>query len=492
MSYTKLSRRRFATLLAVLALLGASVLAQLVGRHRVQERVRLAARVAEDAARALVLTERLRGRLLLAMAPAAARQEAEDSAVNAELVEEHGEAVDAVLADLAALRREGLLRQVKHEALEGKVHTARLLDAAAAGRRNDLLAAARRLRDHLDSLEDALEESTASATAVLLNEHAAALRWLRLGMWAAVAAAAAGLLLALSMASDMLQEAMGPVNLAAELAELAQSEQFQARMGLLGSQAGTDGQAAPWSLRLERVTSDRRTHLVFLAVASRAGRDVPLWGKRYKWTGHLKSLQRLLWPAYGTATWEILSTMHSRGMGGPVPIACQVLRARRLPVGRILLAERVGPTENLRGFLARDYPLLPPERRMALAAALGSFIRRLHDVGIYDLSPRYYYGAGLDGPPERVRFYLFDLDKARIAFSPPAWLARLRRARDDRRILRLLRRHATHEEMAALRRHLSEPAVPATPAASKAASPPPTAPSASTGGGPADGEEASS
>ncbi len=468
MSYSKLSRRRFTALSIVLALLIAAILAQLVGRRGAQAKVRLATRVAQDAAAALVLTERLRARVALDSASAPPRPDAGEPAVSDELLEEHAEAVEAVLADLAAARHEAFERKLKHEAAEGKGLAARVLAATAPGRRADLAAAARRLRDHLDSLEDALEESTAGATAVLLNEHSLALRWLRVGLWATVAALAAALALAASAASEVLQEAMGPVNLEAELAEVAKSDQFQARMALLGSRAAPGAEAPQWSLRLDRVTSERRTHLVFLAVASRAGEDVPLWGKRYKWTGHLKALQRLFWPAYGAATWEILSTMHSRGMGGPVPIACRVLRARRLPVGSLLLAEWVGPTQSLRAFLDSDYPLLPPERRLTLLAALGRFLRRLHDAGIYDLCPRYYYGAGLDGPAERMRFYLFDLDKARIAFSPPAWLARLRFARDERRLIRLLRRYATHEELAALEHHLR----------AQALDPPPTAPGA--------------
>ena len=457
MSHPKLSRRRFTTLMVVLALLGASIAAQLAGRHDAQEKVRRATRLAHNATRALVLTERLRGRLVQDSAPAAAAPAAREPAVTAGLLEEHGVAVRDVLADLAEMRREAYERRLREEATEWQDLAAGFLAAASAERRGDL-AAATRLLDHLDSLEDALEEGMASATAVLLHEHAFALRWLRVGLWCTAAAVAAALLLAAGVASEMLQEALGPVNLEAELAELAETGQFQARMALLSSCGAPAAEATPWDLRLERVISERRTHVVFHAVASRAGEDIPLWGKRYKWTGHLKSLQRLFWPAYATATWEILSTMHSRGMGGPVPIACRVLRIRRLPVGSILLAQRVGPTCNLRAFLANDYPLLAPEQRLALVRELARFVRRLHDAGVYDLSPRYYHGTGIDGPPERMRLYLFDLDKARIALSPPAWLARMRHARDERRLIRLLRRHATHQELATLRTHLRAPA----------------------------------
>ncbi len=178
MSYSKLLRRRFTALVVLLALLGSSVVAQVLGRRGAQAKVRLATRVVQDATSVLVLTERL----ALESAPAAARQDSGEPTVCEELIEEHAVAVEALLSDLASARHEALDRKLRREAAEGKGLAARVVVAMGPERRTELAPAARRLRDHLESLEDAVQESTAAVTAVLLNEHALALRWLRVGL----------------------------------------------------------------------------------------------------------------------------------------------------------------------------------------------------------------------------------------------------------------------------------------------------------------------
>jgi len=289
---------------------------------------------------------------------------------------------------------------------------------------------------------------SAEAAERLRGRQGAASRLQWAGLWCTVAAAGVGGVLLAGVASAAVQAALGPVRLEDDLAELAARAVFQTRMELLSRSALPAGDAR-WELRLHRVLSDHDTHTVFEATARRGEEAVLLWGKRYKVTGWLKSLQRLFLPAYESATWGILCRMHTSGLGGPVPVAFDRLRRGGLRVGSILVAEHVGSVVSVKGFLRSGFAVRPAAWRQAFLAALGAFVRRLHEAGICDFTARYLYAKGLDGPVGSVTLYLFDLDKARLAVRAPRWVRRARRRRDVRRLVDCVREVATPEELAA-------------------------------------------
>lgn len=121
--------------------------------------------------------------------------------------------------------------------------------------------------------------------------------------------------------------------------------------------------------------------------------------------------------------WYLLAKLHEQGLPVPAPIAARVVRSRFVYRADLVMQK----IENAR--IWQDYM-----REDALRAtdwqALGRFLRRFHDAGLYhhDLNIRNIMRTG-DG-----ELYLIDFDQARLRSSGSAWkrqnLERLHRSID--------------------------------------------------------------
>jgi lipopolysaccharide kinase (Kdo/WaaP) family protein len=288
-------------------------------------------------------------------------------------------------------------------------------------------------------------------SAALDGQAQTARRWQSVGFWLTVAALIALVPLLIGVVGEMIENALGPVQLEDELAEVAENIEFQSRMKLLAPHSA-DG--APWSLKLRRVISERQSHLVFEVDAVCGGQSVLLWGKRYRLSGFIKSLQRFFLPSYDAATWHILCAMHTAGLNSPAPLVKERMRRGGVPVGTIILAQHIGAVTQVRNFIRSDFVHMPPERRRELVEGLGDFVARLHSLDIYDFTPRYFWASGLDGG--EIKFYLFDLDKAHLLRSAPRFIKRYYRLRGTRRLRALVEQFATSDELAAFDQRLEQ------------------------------------
>jgi 3-deoxy-D-manno-octulosonic acid kinase len=169
------------------------------------------------------------------------------------------------------------------------------------------------------------------------------------------------------------------------------------------------------------------------AVFIRAGNDT--WVLRHYRRGGWAA--RLFGDRYVNFTFEnsrpwrelrLTAELYARGLPVPAPVAARVYGPRPLRRGD-LITRLIAETMTLASHLAKQ--ALPPPQW----AALGHMLRRFHDAGLlhHDINAR---NVLID---RAGRFYLIDLDKARLA-APGAW-----RERTRLRLLRSLRKFAARE-----------------------------------------------
>ncbi len=308
---------------------------------------------------------------------------------------------------------------------------------------------------HLDSVCEAAEEDLALA-------HQMAMMFCGVGIAAAGIAFLLSLWVMLTVLSDVASESYAPEKLEKEVEELAESDQFKSRVKLLAGSECTDDAAGDWKLQLTRRFPGKRTHVCFEATASHNGKQIQLWGRRYKWAGYLKSFQRICFPAFGRATWRALCLMHNNGLGSPVPIVFKGLRAGPFKAGSIILMEHVGEVSSVRQFLKSDFCLLSRQEQDTFLQRLVAFLHCLHRLGIYGIKARYLHGKGLEDP-DRMQLYLFDLDKVLIWASCPSLVSGILRGKDHRRLLREVEPALSRARMSRLREWLRHPPALDTP-----------------------------
>ncbi len=240
-------------------------------------------------------------------------------------------------------------------------------------------------------------------------------------------------------------------SLRSALAVIAHDPGFQANViRLMGEKSRDEGHSvradARWSLRLDRIAKERSTHWGLEATVVCEQLAIPLWGRLYKPIAHLKSWQRLIAPSYGRATWKILHRMHDRGLVSPMPIYYGLVKGRGWLPHRLLLAEHVGNLRELQEDLQNDSLRMDESGRMQLFEQLAQFANRLHAIGIYSFSLRYFHIAAEPIRTGRHKFYLCDLDKA-LLWSPSARgsIHRLLRRKDIDRLGRQIHRYAGQE-----------------------------------------------
>jgi hypothetical protein len=100
--------------------------------------------------------------------------------------------------------------------------------------------------------------------------------------------------------------------------------------------------------------------------------------------------------------------------------------------------EHVGDVESVKSFFQSEFSLLDPKQQNDFIERVISFIKTLHELGIYGLKPRYLHGKSLYPYNENPEIYLFDLDKVMIWPSCPSFAAKLLRHKDNRRFIREL------------------------------------------------------
>jgi lipopolysaccharide kinase (Kdo/WaaP) family protein len=438
------SAKRWALWLLSLALLFtlASGVIQVAGRHASQKYGSRYRDIALAGADATIDNADLRLCLARGAKPEPARVR--------ELLEEHTQAVEVVLGLVRRFRRPVGAAELQAEFEESKKLAATLDGAMGAGDAVAQEQAAARLRTNLETLRDDLLYTTAAARGVLDTRIRSARRWQRIGFWLTVASFAMLFPLAYYRITQAHQEASGPIQLEAELDQLARTDVFRSRMRLLVPDADKD---ATWTLALTKILFERRPHVVFEAEARHGEHTVRLWGKRYRLIGMVKSLQHFFLPIYARATWRNLCAMYNAGIDAPVPVVWHPIRRKRVPVGSIILVEHVGEVQQVRTFVRSEIALLSPERRRAFLVRWAQYIRRLHEVHICHFKSRHFYGTHLDGEAES-RLYLFDLDKVRLSRSGSQVIRRLHMRFDIRRLMLSVAEYVTPDELAAFEQSL--------------------------------------
>lgn len=300
---------------------------------------------------------------------------------------------------------------------------------------------------HFDNVREGLEESLALA-------RQAALAFCGTGVAAAGIAFLLSLWVLLTVLSDVTSESYDPAALEEEVAELAADAQFRTRINLLLPPEERGDAQADWELRTTRRFPEQRTHQCFEAVASRDGKEVKLWGRRYKWAGYAKSFQRVMLPAFAEATWRALCLMHNNALSAPVPVVYKRLRAGPFKAGAIVLMEHVGQVQSVKSFLNAGFCLLDRQEQGAFLQRLVGFLHSLHDLDIYGIKTRYLHGKRLK-TPERMQLYLFDLDKVLLWRGCPGLIAGMFRRKDHRRLLRQLEPVVNHARLSEVREWLS-------------------------------------
>lgn len=456
MEYTKPFRRRLwvfgaATLVAIAgcALAWASVDTHLAAVAEASDAERRAARARIGFERARALAESAAG-------PARFQDEPDRLSALEESVEETLDAAHelAERTRAAGLDEEaGLLEEDLRSvaaALETVAGAAEAVDGARARRLHELAA----------ELETATATSAEAGYALSTLRTAEAERSgsaTRAGVLLAALGVGLALLGMLLVLLEMLNEAFRPSDLEGEVRALSGMQEVGARVERLArkrSLADPDRALDEWTLALERVVSRRRTHTVFEAVATAKGATLLLLGRRYHWTGQLKGVQRLGFPAFGRSTWLALWAMHGRGLEAPVPIVWRGLRARRLPAGSLLLLEHLGPLTPVRRFVSAELGLLAEPERARFVERLAAFLSELRAAGIRGISPRGIHGRGLAS--SEPRFYLCDLDKVHPEGGRlPRPLRRLLERIERRRVRATLGPYLRPEERARLDRVLA-------------------------------------
>jgi len=245
---------------------------------------------------------------------------------------------------------------------------------------------------------------------------------------------------------DVLDALQEPLVLEEELAAVSENAEFRSRIAAITGESPEAASRRRWDVRLTRILSDCRTHVSFEAVAVSDCYRVELWGKLYKWAGHVKSFQRLFTPAFGRVSWRILLLLHGNSVSCPVPVVYRKIGGKGYTRGALMLASHVGPVTSLKQFLRSGFGGLSADRRLAFCEALAAFVSSLHRLGVCNFKPRYLYLRAPASGSEREAFYLFDLDKAFAGFGGPGFVGRFLQRRDLRRLRRLLAPYLTLEE----------------------------------------------
>jgi len=266
-----------------------------------------------------------------------------------------------------------------------------------------------------------------------------------------------GLRVATLALSDVLTEALGPVDLSRELGRILADETCQQRVDMLRPCGPEADRREPWRLARLRELHTRDTHTAFEAEVRRADQALLLWGKLYCWAGWLKGFQRIVSPAFGRSTWTALRKMRAWGLPAPLPVSVTVIRRGPITVGLVVLVEHVGATEQVKEFVRARFDGMDAVQRTEFLADLLRFWRCVHRCGLYGLSPRYLHLSRCDDRPvQGPTFYLFDLDKVWVRSSGNSWLNRLLGFRDDRRLLRWLETELSPDEMRFARQELQK------------------------------------
>lgn len=249
--------------------------------------------------------------------------------------------------------------------------------------------------------------------------------------------------------SDLLNEALTPVDVEGELKMAEESPELQYRLQkLLAETPSTDECDSRWSLELTKVMRRHRTHITFEAVAVRGEHRVKLWGKRYRWAGVIKSFQRVFEPGFGKGSWKIVRRMYNQKLDCPFPVTCRRLKHGPWTVGSILLTEHVGDLTQVKTFLKTQFVFMDDDGRMRFLKRMIAWWNSLHSIGLHSLSPRYLHGKRL-GDPERKDpvFYLCDLDKVGMSWGSGGTWHKLCLALDNRRLRRWLKTNLTGREI---------------------------------------------
>lgn len=296
-----------------------------------------------------------------------------------------------------------------------------------------------RFSTDLDAFEGHFNRLRNSLSEQLALDRQAALMLYKAGIIILCLALLLCLWLLLTVVSDVASEAYNTRNLKKEVSSLADETQFQARIKLLFPDVTQAKIENEWELSLDRVVREKRTHICFEATATNGERKIKIWGRRYKWAGYIKSFQRIFFPAFAEATWRTLCLMYNNEVNTPTPIIYKRLRSGPFKAGGIILMEHVGDVESVKSFFRSEFSLLDPKQQNDFIERVISFIKTLHELGIYGLKPRYLHGKSLYPYNENPEICLFDLDKVLVWPSCPSFAAKLLRRKDNRRLVRELK-----------------------------------------------------
>lgn len=297
----------------------------------------------------------------------------------------------------------------------------------------------------LYSLADNTQEE-AEGVAVGMNANGGRRAHLAWGCF--LLALAVGLVAGIMLILDILNEAMGPLDLDAALKFVEGERDFQTRLRKIAPQTAAPPEEGNWSLRLVRRLNEQRTHTTFEAEAERGPEKVRLWGKCYRWAGILKGAQRLIWRGYARGTWQAINVLHNRGLNTPFPIVLEPIRRSGFTVGYVLLTEYVEGMVNVVKFMRANFPMMTPEERRQFLTGVLRFWNRLHDSGVHSMTFKCLYvrNARPDHTAD-AEFHLLDLDKTSVSRRPGSLGCRISIWHDNRHMRKALWEYLTQEEM---------------------------------------------
>lgn len=348
-----------------------------------------------------------------------------------------------------------LARERMNEEWAEVVKRSRMLAAAdRSSDPGDTAATLDELQVDFDFFEKSYRDTVAAALSTTNYKHRIGSYLLYVGC---VAVAAAGLACCVFVASTLLDgdsEYSNPARLSDELKRIAATERFAARINLLRRDASGPAPGG-WDLSLDKVMYERRTHVCFTAIARAGDEEVLLWGRCYKWAGWVKSIERIVLPTYHKVYWTALWTLHANNIPGPLPVACATIHDGPFRRGNLVLMEHLGALEKLPRFVSGRFSLIEPAAQREVLRRLADLVAMLHAAGIYRIKPRHLHLRKTDDPQARSELFMLDLDKIILWPNCPAFVARVLRRRDQRNILRQLKRRLTQPQFAELGQFLA-------------------------------------
>jgi len=370
-------------------------------------------------------------------------------------VTECDEEVQRVNKKLRDRPESALARKRMNEEWAAVVQHSRTL--AAAGRSSDpgnTAVMLHQLQVDFEFFENSYRDSVAAALSTTNYKYRMGGYLLYAGC---VAVAAACLACCVFVASTLLvgdSECFDPARLRDELKRIAATERFMARINLLRRDAPGPAPGG-WDLSLDKVMYERRTHVCFTATARAGDEEALLWGRCYKWAGWVKSIERIVLPTYHKVYWTALWTLHANNIPGPLPVACATIHDGPFRRGSFVLMEHLGALEKLPRFVSGRFSLLEPAAQREVLQRFADLVAVLHAAGIYRIKPRHVHLRKTDDPQARSELFMLDLDKIILWPNCPAFVARVLRRRDERNILRQLKRRLTQPLFAELRQLLA-------------------------------------